>query len=92
MRLHYSVLAMRCKETKSTPRQKSGRPTKENPDFNVTEASHNMKVRQGLAKGLGVGGGGTAERRVGVGLCGALGGKQRAPGWAREGRSTEERI
>ena len=93
MRLHYSVPAMRYKETKSgvacteknrapkkretskenaeksapgvnqetftqsTPKQKSGRPTKKNPDFNVTEASHNMKVRQGLAKGLGVGGG-----------------------------------
>ena len=43
--------------TQGTPKQKSGRPTKKNPDFNVTEASHNMKVRQGLAIGLGEGGG-----------------------------------
>ena len=45
-----------------------------------------MKVRQGLAKGLGAGEG-VSRGRVGVGFCGALGGKKGAPGWAREGRS-----
>ena len=42
------------KEKRAPLSKKVGDQSK-NPDFNATKASHNMKDRLGLAKGLGVG-------------------------------------